>query len=139
MSKQVLNRKQMHHLKEMGVDTSKASMALIYENKHGDVVDWEIVDDDIHEFHIGEYNPYLRSKYGTFTLQDILDLLPKVISYTKYEGKLCIEYNKVNNRWVMLYKKLHIVIHVTYDDDLIDAAYKMLCWCIEKNLVKKLS
>ena len=80
MSEQVLTIRQMQYLKKLGIDTSKASMALVYKNAHGDIVDWDAADDNLHSSHIGEYNSYLRSKYGVFTFQDMFDLLPKNIT-----------------------------------------------------------
>lgn len=45
MSRQVLNIQQMKHLKELGIDTSSASMALVYRNANGDIVDWNLVQE----------------------------------------------------------------------------------------------
>lgn len=123
MSKQVLSIEQMKHLKELGVDTSKASMALIYTNGCGDDVDWDIVNEDFHKADIGQYNPYLRSIYGTFTLQDIIDLLPSNIEGCYIEmGKRSVSYSDYESARTIITKGRRY---------LIDAAYEMLCWCAE--------
>lgn len=135
MTKQVLDREQMQHLKELGVDTSKASMALVYENSHGDVVDWSIAIDGIHETHIGQFNDYLMIRYGVFTLQDILDLLPQCI----IGGLLCVEKRNLNGStiWSIAYKDTFGQYSKSiFEETLIDAAYEMLCWCIENGYIE---
>lgn len=140
MGKQTLSREQMQHLKELGVDTNKASMALIYENSYGDVVDWGIAIDGIHEAHIGQFNDYLRIRYGVFTLQDILDLLPKELR-DKDDDKfvLKIEYGILHRTWYVGYYYYDVVFNdngLCSGENLIDAAYEMLCWVIENGYLK---
>lgn len=128
----------MKYLKELGVDTSKASMALIYTNKYEDIIDWDIVDKNIHEEDVGRYNPYLRKKYGAFTLQDILDLLPKELDTNTERYILDIWYGIYIEKWCVGYTYGECM----YDDDcftgdnLIDAAYELLVWCIENCYVE---
>ena len=133
MSKQVLSIEQMQHLKELGLDTSNASMALIYTNSNGDVVDWENVNVDVHESSVGEYNPYLRRLYVAFTLQDILDLLPRSV-----DVELLLFIDKGKNKWRIGYTDIESneIFEDFIDENFIDAAYEMLCWCIENGYVK---
>ena len=126
MSKQCLDIQQMKHLKELGLDTSKASMCWCTFN--GDTTL------SVHDEYC--YESASLHQIPTFTLQDILDLLPKVILNDKYKGKLCIEYNEHNNEWIMSYKELSVIVFYSHDENLIDAAYEMLCWCIENGYVK---
>ena len=126
MSKQCLDIHQMKHLKELGLDTSKASMCWCTFN--GDTTL------SVHDEYC--YESASLHQIPTFTLQDILDLLPKVILNDKYKGKLCIEYNEHNNEWIMSYKELSVIVFYSHDENLIDAAYEMLCWCIENGYVK---
>lgn len=143
MSKQVLDIKQMMHLRELGLDTSNASMALIYENSYGDVVDWEIADGQIHKPSVGEYNPYLRSRYGAFTLQDILDLLPGTIiaDYFGVNETYWLEMGageRNKSYWFVQYRSISDHIYeITKENELIDAAYKMLCSCVEDGYISK--
>ena len=77
MSKQVLSIEQMQHLEELGVDTSKANFYWHRTKSLNNYNDW-----DEWKLHYG----VLRLARGfttincqyvrTFTLQDILDLLP---------------------------------------------------------------
>lgn len=139
MKEQVLSIEQMQHLKELGVDTSKASMALVYRNAYGDIVDWDYVS-EYHEPDIGEHNPYIRSKYGAFTLQDIIDLLPKMITTNDFhrdrvrfvadfsENKIGYAYSHETCGEISFYKEFCWV------DKIINAAYEMLCWYIKNNI-----
>lgn len=73
MSKQVLDIEQMKHLNELGLDTSKASMCLAkFDGEQG----YNILlpkDEELFEaLVVINYIP-------TFTLQDIIDLLPSNI------------------------------------------------------------
>lgn len=141
MSKQVLDIQQMQHLKELGVDTSKASMVLLYTDDEGEIIEWEDADEfpgkfvELYDAETGNYEHSYRKYCGVFTLQDILDLLPKVIFNDKYKGKLCIEYNEHNNEWIISYKELSVIVFYAHDENIIDAAYKMLCWCAENGYV----
>lgn len=88
MEDQVLSIERIQHLKEFGVDTSKASMVLIVTDEYGDVLDW---DEEIYKYEAedknfeyldadtGNYDHSYRRDCGVFTLQDILDLLPEEI------------------------------------------------------------
>lgn len=156
MSKQVLSIEQMQHLKELGVDTSKASMVLLYKDYEGNEMDWDEVQDELshpepmemfkelYDAETGNYDHSYRKYCGVFTLQDILDLLPKKIE-TKDS---CIE--SVFFLYVDFeYEKISYAVDVPYEGtldyksfkfndypSLIDAAYEMLCWCIENGYIK---
>lgn len=113
MSKQCLDISQMQHLKELGVDTSKASCYTWY----------------------AEGKEYLywgkcKDSNGTpvFTLQDILDLLPIKIEGCRLEfDKHKVSYfDYMNERTIKLKR----------EQNLIDAAYEMLCWVIENGYLE---
>lgn len=101
MNRQVLSIKQMQHLKELGLDTSKASMCwlkdLTKELAKGEAIDmskgWFL---DFHEPSFYKYG--WLAVIPTFTLQDILDLLPKEIDagFT-HKWYLYVNYQKKRN------------------------------------------
>lgn len=141
MSKQVLSIDQMKHLKELGVDVSKAGAAqtnvwvssdLDQFQKAEDVLVFTESESDYFEFE----NPVKK-----FTLQDILDLLPKqiVAASSGYTYNLDINYEKNyiaysytdGNGYVWLNQSFRI------NDNLIDSAYEMLCWCLENGYIEK--
>lgn len=68
MSKQVLDISQMQHLKELGVDTRTASLCWVCLNS-----------EPYMSFYNKDYPQDDTKVIPSFTLQDILDLLPKEI------------------------------------------------------------
>jgi hypothetical protein len=132
-SKQVLLFEQMTHLQELGLDTSDGSMcwcyALSYKNAKWELEIYEDVINQKRDSAFWEIIP-------TYTLQDILDKLPhylnpfpsKQILFAWMIEKDAIAYRNVEDIDDCLK-------HFT-DDLLIDAAYEMLCWCIENGYIK---
>lgn len=135
---QILSIHQMNHLKKLGIDTSNASMALVYRDAYGDIVEWEIVA-EWHEADIGEHNPYIRSLYGTFTFNDVLNMLPKEIKLNGTTYYLFIDYqvNRVAYGFIGEDGISWLSPIFSFSDSpLLDALYKMLCWCIENGYIK---
>lgn len=68
----------------------------------------------------------------TFTLQDILDKLPCFI------GTHVLTLQKLANSGTCLYMEPYSrsILNLTESKEPIDAAYEMLCWCIENRYVK---
>ena len=119
MRKQVLDISQMQHLKDLGVDTSNASCYIWY----------------------AEGKEYLywgkcKDSNGTpvFTLHDILELLPKVI--TKEENGYYLEICRNGNTYYVTYYWLDHPLVEYKNEKFIDAAYEMLCWVIENGYLE---
>lgn len=141
MSKQVLSIEQMQHLNRLGVDTSKASMVLLYFNDEGEIIDWYDADEfsekfiQLYDAETGNYDHSYRMYCGVFTLQDILDLLP----YTIEENFLTITKDTMNNKVVYFigYEDIDgAASPVFINEYTIDSAYEMLCWCAENGYVE---
>jgi hypothetical protein len=121
-TEQVLSIEQMKHLQELGLDTSDASMCWhdeCYPN----------ISEDM-KYNYGRC--YLNGCFPAYTLQDILDKLPESVQvYDLYifkkVGLWWLKYVDVTNNGTVRLEKM---------PRLIDAAYYMLCWCIEKGYVK---
>lgn len=141
--KQVLSVEQMKHLKDLGVNTSDASMILIATDDDGCILLWEDAEKAIkhHLYDVyfnlyyaesGSYDHSCKKECGVFTLQDILDKLPCFI------GKEVLAIQKLADSYTCLYVELYTrsIIKITESKELIDAAYDMLCWCIENGYVK---
>ena len=130
MSKQCLDVQQMQHLQELGLDTSNASMYWISYNG----ISVSIPSN----FHLPTSdNDYVIC--DAYTLQDVLDALPKDISKDgcTWYASLCIDFE--NNR--IAYGNtdrygFEIYHEIMIEKDLIDAAYSMLCWAIENEFVE---
>lgn len=120
-SKQVLSIEQMKHLQELGLDTGDASMC----------VEWRESDESKKVVTSLDADTYYDYYYGTYTLQDILDKLPESIQiYDLYIFKQA-------GLWVFKYIDVEDeTLHSETMPRIIDAAYYMLCWCIEKGYIK---
>lgn len=122
-SKQVLSIDQMKHLRELGLDTSDASMCWIKDCEGNRFL--EVNDEYCYEM------PHL-SPVPTYILQDILDKLPSYITYNDEEYQLqilppCMCYRYVNYTFDDLVYRNNV--------DILENAYKMLCWCIENGYI----
>lgn len=128
MTKQVLDVKQMQHLKEMGMDLDYNT--LFYYVKFEDT-DWLLKSFSNLRI-IGISHIYIPA----YTLQDVLDALPDFID----EYCLIIDISFGNIRYDNLKRKDSPILKETYfnneDKCIIDAAYEMLCWCVESGHVE---
>ena len=144
MSKQCLDVHQMQHLQELGLDTSNASMLycdlydeeyILVESKHRfDKEENAILLEGVRNSVI-----YCKKVTPAYTLQDVLDALPKEISkdgctwhaslYIDFENER-IAYGNTDRYGFEVYHEIMI------EKDLIDAAYSLLCWAIENGYVE---
>jgi hypothetical protein len=116
----------MKHLKELGLDTSDASMCLEWNESDSDNMVVTSMDADTN------YDYY----HGTYTLQDILGKLPRHINDFGTKNKMHIEPTFAGP-WCISYQ-IGICEPFVFklSENLLDAAYDMLCWCIENGYVK---
>lgn len=134
-SKQVLSIEQMQHLQELGLDTSNASAFWCNPDRHGD---WSLEFTDSCGGKIPQSHEY-DEFHPAYTLQNVLDALPKDISkdgctwsaslYIDFENNR-IAYGNTDRYGFEVYHEIMI------EKDLIDAAYEMLCWCIKNKHIK---
>lgn len=116
MSKKVLEGYQMFHLQELGLDTRKASMCWLTFNGQTTL---SVHDESCYESASLHPTP-------TFTLHDILELLPNEIC----SNDITIYHHR--NYWCIYYYGIYSV----ENKSLIDAAYEMLCCCLENGDIK---
>lgn len=126
MENQVLSIERMQHLRELGLDTSKASMCWVKDtegNRHLSVHDEYC------------YEASFMNPIPAFTLPDILELLPykTVASYLhigrkSFSGDILfyVEYSNFGG---------YAVSHFRSESP-IEPAYEMLCWCVENGYIK---
>lgn len=128
IKKQVLSVEQMQHLKHLGLDTSDATMCWIKTPKGREVAfneDWT-----------GRRESFLEP-IPAYTLQDLLYKLPfKIETYWLDFGPNSPDKEDVE--WYMKYDQIDPGRYLKYltSINLIDAAYEMLCWCVEKGHIK---
>lgn len=123
-----LSIEEMKHLQELGVDTSGASMVWINDNEWALYYDGNICSEFINLF----------ESISAFTLQDILELLPKEIDGIPLEINFAEKYIAYFQRDVQCVCEEELLhVRLFKDISLIDAAYEMLCWCAENGYLKK--
>ena len=134
----VLSIEQMTRLKQLGVDTDKASIRvgqMIFtqsdpwygtEKYYIYLLDHE--DNDTNCFF---------EEYRTFTLQDFIELLPKSILINSVKHWIKISPNCLLTEFQIMYVDGDDSYAVMKQDkSLLQAAYNMLIWVIENNYLK---
>jgi hypothetical protein len=115
----------MKHLKELGLNIERASFLTPTDPLRGQVSDVRI-------FNACTCRTLFENGIETFpvfSLQDIIDLLPRVINGCHLDiGKWTVAYNNYEEVRELKSKTRH---------NLIDAAYEMLCWCLENGYIEK--
>lgn len=127
MKDQVLSIGQMKSLVELGVDTSHASMCWI-KNTDGDETENMYMLSVHNEWC---YELSCLSPVPTFTLQDIIHLLPKKINgygLSWYIDAYLFQYDKTN-----CCDGLDILQSYSFDEtvSILDIAYHMLVWILD--------
>ena len=113
MKEKVLSIKQMQHLQELGVDTSKASCFWYFDDRE-DYLFW------------GQCTT--PSGVPTLTLQDMLEMMPSSIESDSstysigYKGIVDENGDEINRI------KYHILL---WNKNLLTCAYETLCWLAE--------
>ena len=123
IEEQVLSREQMAHLKELGVDTSDASMCWIADDEGNSEEDWHVVIPN------NFLMPY--KTIPTYTIGDLIERLPK----SENIGDLLIEFCNSDlgyGDWDC--SELYGINGQQNfkDKPLKDALYNLLCW-LEEN------
>lgn len=138
-NKQVLNINQMWHLQELGMELKETMLYwVVYEAGHENNFvttkenAMEVIDESC-------------GMLPAYTLQDVLDALPIQIEIPLHPE--CGKYELRIKRMVFnTGKVMHAVVYEESDyinwfvlqsyEELIDAAYEMLCWVIEQGYVE---
>lgn len=147
MSKQVLSVEQMQYLQELGLDTSNASL-YYYKQESWEANYFIALTCDVMEKGglIYYYDSFCNKEYilneviPAYTLQDVLDALPKEI---KYKDKSCWPCIDLTDEFVGYYYEDTYFAHkyvyrefIKIDEGLIDASYRLLCWAIEHGFIE---
>jgi hypothetical protein len=125
--KQVLSVGQIKHLQKIGIELRNTSMLLW----HPQILDG--IPNSVWDLSFWSESLFSEDNvYPAYTLQDILDKLPCFI------GKEVLTMQKLADSYTCLYMEPYSrsIIKITESKEPIDAAYEMLCWCIENGYVK---
>ena len=127
MTKQVLDVQQMQHLQELGM---KMDYDTLYRYVKFEDTDWLLKpSSDLNIIGISfKYIP-------AYTLQDVLDALPKSLEICK--SKYEISIYMIEGKWAVdYYSETDADIQSLECENLIDAVYSRLCWAIENKFVE---
>ena len=140
MSKQCLDVQQMQHLQELGLEMKETMLywCRIHDSRPRAATNngkWTLCK--------GKNQPCVAIQHWeyipAYTLQDVLDILPTEIKPA--ERRFWLRIDLSDECLYYYYDDCNLVEHrkkvIGYDgiDELIDAAYSMLCWAIEHKLV----
>lgn len=124
----------MRHLSELGCSTRNASMCLIRDtegNRHLSVHDEYC------------YEAAYMNPIPVYTLADIIEMLPSTVNtggdeYWLEFGKtnLPVEIDTYYAGYISLFDHRLVYYGSSEDYELIDVAYKMLCWCLENKYIE---
>jgi len=130
----VLSDNQMQKLKELGIDTSKASIRVgqmiftqsdpWYGKEEYDVYLFDHEDNDTNCF---------VEEYRAFTSQDIIELLPhEVTDYADYQ----LLINKQRDSYSVSYENTDSFLVSFCRVELLDCLYEMLLWVIDNDYLE---
>ena len=135
MSKQCLDVQQMRRLQGMGLKLKKDTILVWARFMFGktQISDWEIAYNHSAITNNSQTIP-------AYTLQDVLELLPKELKPAKRRYWLrmdlsdgCVYYYYEDSSLV---EQRVILFNGGEDIDLLEAAYRMLCWCIKQGYIE---
>ena len=127
----VLSIEQMNKLEELGVDVSNANMCYISIYPYGDLSDGIVP--------VGkDFNKNFYNEFGdVFTLQDIIELLPKSIIINSVKHWFCVSQNCLLTEFqVMYFDGYDSYGVIKQNKSLLQAAYNMFLWVIEQGYLK---
>lgn len=127
MEEQVLNIEQMHNLKNLGIDTTCAKMFWCYPKHMSKKI---YLRDYQYNINIEE------SYYPTFTVYDLIKLIPETININNENYELIIQKDGI--KYCLEGKDIHEfknILYYEYDEKLISAIYRMVIWLAENKLL----
>lgn len=143
MKDQVLSISQMRHLRDLGVDTSKASMCWLREPNNHTRYEVFCTNDDCYEMSCLDPVP-------AFTVQDLLEIIPCTLFCDKNGNNISLQPINYKYRMSFYLVKELPRYEAKYEDyitktmliyrtgrTVIEALYNILCWLAENKLLEK--
>lgn len=125
MKNNVLSIKQMQKLKELGIDTSKASMCYVFfESDDSKYVDIVVHDESCYE--MACMNPM-----PTFTLQDVIEFMPESFKHDGNIYYLEIHKNSIEYTEYEKYESMYVSNEIS----IINNAYNTLIWLLKNKYI----
>ena len=120
----VLSIEQMTKLKGLGVDVEPNGLDFMYS---------AVVLD---EYRLMYAESVCEDDMKAFTLQDVIDLLPMRLESSYGYIDLIIQPNMDSSVYVFSYEREDAIICWFFNENILDAAYKILIWVIENGYFK---
>ena len=127
MSKQVLTVEQMQQLQELGLELKQTTLSYV-RGKLLEDEKWGLTT-------LKDLPSSMFEQIPAYTLQDILDVLPKMVISLDSNYWLEIVLDD-EEHWYITYRNCNDCTVCPYDKELIDAAYELLCWAVENGHVE---
>ena len=125
MKDQLLSIEKMQKLKELGIDISKASMCYVFFESDGSKYTDIVVHDE------SCYEMACMNPIPTFTLQDMIELMPNNV---KYEGKSY--YLSIDKKFVGYIDDMYVEDCVLESDsNILENTFKVLVWLAENKYI----
>lgn len=122
MEQYVLLVEQCRELVQLGLDMNNAKLCWVKD-----------AENDLYVNFLDEYGPEYCTVFPTYTLEEILNILPQHTTYTRHYANGLIQF------FVELHDTNNVVIHTSLSElSLLDAAFVSLKYCIKNNLLKNI-
>lgn len=122
MKDRVLSIQKMQKLKELGIDISKASMA--WYQDYDDLLD--------RSYSLYELTNFTKKLYNipTFTLQDIIEMLPDSVEIN--EVPCYLDFGKDYVEYISDFEDQSFIL---FGDNMLENMYKILIWLLENKYI----
>ena len=121
----VLSIEQMTKLKELGVDVTPKGTCLMYTSDSSD------------DYYLKYGESTCEDDVAAFSLQDLIELLPKSIIINSVKHWFCVSQNCLLTEFqVMYFDGRDSYALIKQDKSLLQSAYNMLIWVIENGYLK---
>ena len=121
----VLSIEQMNKLKELGVDVKPKGMCLMYTSDSSD------------DYYLKYGESTCEDDIKAFSLQDVIELLPKSITVNSVKHWVYISQNCLLTEFQVMYVDGDNSYNIKKQNkSLLQAAYEMLIWVIENGYLK---
>lgn len=132
---QVLSVEQMKHLQVLGLNTSDASMHYQFLPTSDAIING--TDEVEKEPSLFVSQPNMKHEYPTYTLQDIMELLPKEVKTDTDTYWLTISIYDCKEWYVCYSMSDEFDYYKEFrSESLLEASYNMLCWVIENGYLE---
>ena len=146
IEEQVLSREQMAHLKELGVDTSDASMYWTRAERMEGFKKHNLIDNDLGEWRLSLSRKLIVpaawkvEHIPTYTIGDLIKKLPVCLNNKSYKRAIEIDGECIRAGYYEIFSCTYPVMFKTSTDgqSVKDMLYKLLCWVAENTYKTKL-